>query len=564
MLKIKNIRLNEQKALNFDDCSTIVFGGNAVGKTLLVYIIDYLLGHSDPNIWHKQGMENVHSLECRIQYGESLFLFLKRTIDGSDYYKRSKEDEYLKVDLDGYKAVIQSCFSGYDKELYSNYYSIVGENLSFRGIAYLNFINQYSLGDSTNIIPEASDVIYFNRIKKQTMFLFNKEAQRQLNERIAELEELKQMSKKLNQYLSKREFAISGIKKEFEKLSLETADDVSKLRAIYKTYKEVGHPSLKHQKGEKELQYLAKAHALLLSQISIEKTLKKQTDLLTNRNRKVGSILEIFQIVLGDSGPYEEYYKAIETILDKYGRRDTILSVKDFDATIQHLIEEKNKVEQRMKDIKAGLTEKSYLDYATTERTIEEYFQMIDGIPELTNFDKVNNRIGEIKEEIDEIRENLKIPDAKVINERITNSYLKMPQTLDFVQEDLDKKVSVSYNPFRRSLSGTMIDDKGDRINYIPGSKARQTCWQIATFIELHKYIKEAFPHFPLLPILVIDGLSEPFAVKGHVFEEVALYFSDLCKENGIQLIVTSTQVPPKQCHVIDLRNGLNMEKGQG
>ena len=566
MLKIDYIRLNNQKPLYFHKNTTVIFGGNNVGKTLLVDTINYILGQSTHDLWKKQGMENVESIECHAFCDDNSQLFLKRTIDKKNYYKRSSRDPYSMVDDTEYKNIIQSSFSKYDEELYKNYYSIVKESLSYRGIGYLNFIDQYSLGDSNNIIPEANGVEYYNRIKKQTMFIFDKEAQRKLNEYENSLKSIEGEIKKAEELIKKRAFVINGIKKEFDFLSIDYKDDVEELKRTYYEYKNKRVIPNNIHRGEKELVYLTKASSQLYSQLAIERRLMRQTDLLTNRNKKTEEILECFRSVIGNEQGFSKYLDAIENVLSEYGKRDIILSAKDFDQTITNLEKEKNKVDSRIKEISNDLSEKTYLDYAKSEAVLEQYFSLLDQIGKEKNIDELYDREKCCRQEIEKIKENINVSSAECLNSRITKSYLDMPDCLDFVMEDKKKEIKIQYIPRKRSLSAVMKTKEGKVANYVPGSKARQTCWQIIAFIELQKFIKDNYENFPLLPLLVIDGFNEPFTDREDTFKRVLEYLSGLCLDRGIQLIVVSTSNVGKNNEsrsVIDLSSGFNKEHGK-
>lgn len=90
-------------------------------------------------------------------------------------------------------------------------------------------------------------------------------------------------------------------------------------------------------------------------------------------------------------------------------------------------------------------------------------------------------------------------------------------------------------------------------VEFVPGSKARLTCWQIITYIGVHLYIRKNFSSIALLPLIVVDGINEPFDDK---FSFAYEHLSKLCNDNGIQLIVMSTERTGE--HIFDISSGLN------
>ena len=63
MFKIKKIILNGLDEYIFDDDYTLVYGPNNVGKSILIYLIDYMLGSNgelnNDTIWNHDGLYNV-------------------------------------------------------------------------------------------------------------------------------------------------------------------------------------------------------------------------------------------------------------------------------------------------------------------------------------------------------------------------------------------------------------------------------------------------------------------------------------------------------------------------
>ena len=105
-----------------------------------------------------------------------------------------------------------------------------------------------------------------------------------------------------------------------------------------------------------------------------------------------------------------------------------------------------------------------------------------------------------------------------------------------------------------------MCDGKKVRTVYIPGSKARFTCWQILGYISLYSFVIKKFNEFPILPLLVIDGFHEPFDHDGDNYKKIVDFFITLCAECNIQLIVMSTRndINKENVNYIDLSEGFN------
>lgn len=93
MFKIESISFingNDFQTYKFSS-HTFVYGLNTVGKTALTKAIDYVLGSSDGLTY--QGLDNIEGIEAYLTNGLTN-LWIKRTISGNYYYKRTLESQY--------------------------------------------------------------------------------------------------------------------------------------------------------------------------------------------------------------------------------------------------------------------------------------------------------------------------------------------------------------------------------------------------------------------------------------------------------------------------------------
>jgi hypothetical protein len=557
MFRIASIKLDDQEEIKLNSDFVFIYGENNVGKTLLAKTIEFMLGSSSIDLWELQGLKNISSVECIVEIGDKDWLFLKRDRNNSLFYKYNSSDEYIQVDLNSYKSKIQNSFAQFDEELYRSYYHIVGEKLTFRGVSYYNFIDQNSLGKTQNIIPESNEIQFYKRIIAQTLFFFDKETQEEINRQRDVLTEIESRLKELRNNENKRQFALNGIEKEFRYLSLPFSYDLECLKKTLSEYKK-GVRQKTNIHGEKELAYLYSASAKLSSQIAIEQRLEKQSALVTERNNRIKTILEFLKTIIGTNESYSDYFKSIESSLEEINTREMILSAKDYKKTISNLEDEKRSLDFRIEIIRNDLSEKSYLDISKSLNSLEGYLGTLDSIKDSTlEFDKLEEQRKHVVQRLDELNKKKRVLSDDSLNATITKEYLSMPKDINFVLEDIKRDISIVYNPTTQSLNGKE-NEKG--LYFIPGSKARQSCWQIIAIICLHHYIQSKFQGFPLLPFLLIDGINEPFDDSKCKFDEICDYIGNLCLKNHIQLIVTSAKKPNNihNCLYLDITSGYN------
>lgn len=541
MFKIEKVILNGIDEIKFENDLTFVYGRNNVGKSVLVKCIYFLLGEkSDEEIWKMQGMENVLFLECLIHVDNG-FLYLKRSIEHTLFYKYDANDEYSLIDIDNYKEIIQSYISS-SSDLFLEYKDATKENLNYRGLVYLNFIDQYALGNITNIFPKASDYRFYKRIKRQMTFFFEYEKLVELNKLIARKSEIDSLMKKYNNNIAKIQFLKDAISKEYRLLSIPFSGDISVDKESFNLFKE---NSLDFKQGNnKDLVYLLKVSSNLTSQIEIEKTFKNESELLSTRNKRVDLLLNLIKSTIGSNEKYVRYSKSIEKVLNENKTTQDTLSVKDYSLSLKKLISKKIEIDKMINELKSNLEDKDGLSVNKSINIIERYLTEIDETKDIADVNKLVDELNVLDKTIQEKKESIGSSISRELNSFISEKYLNMPIELKFVEEDIKKdNFIMKYIPARVAISGwedLKNENEKHTVEYYPGSKARRACWQILTYIGIQKYIREHFSSFPLLPLLVIDGINEPFDKES--FELVIKYFSSLCEQEKIQLIVTSTQ----------------------
>lgn len=559
MFKIKKIILNGLDEYIFDDDYTLVYGPNNVGKSILIYLIDYMLGSNgelnNDTIWNHDGLDNVDFVEIEIFYGEELFL--KRTRNEL-FYKRNITDEYILIDNSEYKNIIQSTLTN-DPKIFDDYFLYVNEKLSYRGFSYINVIDQYALGNISNIFPETNDYRYSKRLRKQMSFIFDKFLLKELNDLQNEKKEITAKLKEISELIQKKNIYLSSINEKMNYLNISNPDDYNGKKKNFNNYLKNIRESM-DSPINKDLHYLISISNSLASQIEIEKNFGKQSELINTRNKKINTLMNVMKNVIGDNGKYQDYLNVINGILEKSKRNSDILSLKDYSASIEKIMRKKEEIDFEISKIKNGIEEKNSEDIQIAINLIKYNFEKIDNIKNISDYDELVKRDNELSKQIQEVSIKLGNSISKDLNEFITNEYKNFSEQLTYVNADKNiNGFELQFIPRKMSIIGKqveIINDKEIKIDYLPGSKARQSCWQILSYIGLMRFIKNTRNTLPLMPMLLIDGINEPFINDD--FEIVFKGIAKICKKLNIQLIVTSTYKYVEENHFVDLSNGLN------
>lgn len=567
MFKIEYIMLNEKDKYEFSNNSTYIYGTNNVGKTLFYKTLYYILGTSEETIWNEIGMENVNEIYCKISNDDSI-LFLKRNEDHKLFYKRSELDDYLPVDRDVYVAEIQKLIH-HDSILENNYLNSVEEKLSYRGWAYLNFIDEHSLGSISPIISIANDVKSFKRIHRQMDFIFDYENLVKLNKLLDEKEVIEEQLKDHKANKEKYDHLLELINHYLIKLNILNDGEIEDKEKRFNIYlNELGEKYDEIMvKNNKELTYLLKASAYLEEQIKIDSVYENQNSLVNTKNKKIKLLLESLEMALQDREQYSNYLKNIKEILTKNEMVTDVISLKDYASSIKYLKEKKSIIDKQITLLKNAIKENTPEDIIKYVNNLKTYFDEIKLIPNFNEYTTLSESLKSKNEEISDINKILGNYNSNIINKFLTSSYLSIPVKTEYVEEDkkMDKfeirflPSTLSINAYREEI----INDKKILTHYYPGSKARFTCWQLLGYISLYSYIIDKFGGFPILPLLVIDGFNEPFDDKSDKYKGLVDYISSICNKMNIQLIIMATRndINYNNVNYIDLSKGFNSSR---
>lgn len=267
MFKIESISFingNDFQTYKFSS-HTFVYGLNTVGKTALTKAIDYVLGSSDGLTY--QGLDNIEGIEAYLTNGLTN-LWIKRTISGNYYYKRTLESQYSEVSSEVYKDNICLIITPTSNARFVNVYSkVFDEKPTFRSFTFLNYIEEKGLGDLSVVFTKAKELKHQIRIRNIMDFFFNYENIEQIYEKELELElaekELSEISKDYQEFNR----SLFQAKKLFRELHLTYTSDFTKDYATFLKFKNSYTRTAKSK--SKDLVYLSKASFSLAEEIKL-------------------------------------------------------------------------------------------------------------------------------------------------------------------------------------------------------------------------------------------------------------------------------------------------------
>lgn len=551
MFKIDYLKVNyedktiEPSVYEFGD-SVYIFGQNNVGKTVMLQAIDYVLGKSDFDLEDRDGLENIISLEAKlVKDGRTLFICRSKYNDFG--YKYSEVDAaYLTVDDKMYKQEITSFILGKDSKFFEEFRSYLEEDLSFRSFTFINFLDEKGLGNLTNIFPRTSTYYTQKRARKLMTFVFNYKNVSKLIELMKEQTELTKTLRTFSEQKTTYNYSLAEIKREFNDLQIpfKTEDSLQALKEAFDSFsKHFYRDNNGKRKASDDLGVLLRISCSLSEELKFQENLWQQTKLLSSRNVKSEKLLNAFkELALLDEN-YSVYIDDIEALIKKQKLSHDILSIKDFEKTILEIKAKKADIDRQISVCQKGLNKDSYENIIKAIGRIEQAFTNISNIPHLNEITATEERLKQIEGEINKISKDF----DNTLKTEFDKTMLEFYEELDevkFVADDLKQKnFKILFEPTRITVYGERLKLNSDDISvaYMPGSMARETTWQIIAYLTMFKLFKEKFNELPLMPVLFIDGLDQPYDEEINSYPNIYSFIRNKALEIGVQLFVVST-----------------------
>lgn len=531
-----------------------VYGPNTVGKTALTKAIDFVLGSSDGLTY--QGLDNIEGIEAHLTNGFTN-LWIKRTVDGNYYYKRTSESQYSEVSSEIYKDNICLIITQRANTRFADVYSkVFDEKPTFRSFTFLNYIEEKGLGDLSVVFTKAKELKHQIRIRNIMDFFFNYENIEQIYEKKIQLEsaekELSEISKDYQEYSR----SLFQAKKLFKELQLEYTGDFTKDNETFLRFKDSYTRTAKSK--SRDLVYLSKASFSLAEEIKLYTFMKNQSTNMIDRKDRISRLLSIITSIVDAHPEYTDYTQAIASIVKEIENEKVILSLTDYTKAIKDIEQEKQKLDLQIESLRSHATELTYEVAMKKVGLLEHIFTILGREVNTDRLHELEITTTQLKREIKNLKSAFDQSKISKFNNRLTELYLSSRLSIKHLREDLqDTEFSLEFDPFRLYLFASH-KEQGQITHFMPGSMARQTHLQILTYLCMFEYLKDKFPDFIYLPILIIDSANQPMGIE--IFKEVYPTITKLADSIGVQTIFMSKDrlkdIPEDD--FIDISAGLN------
>ena len=569
MFKIESIRLicdgEKERFLDFSNVVSYVYAPNSKGKTLLCECIDYALGSGD-RVLQNPAMKGVQAIETVLLMNDSRLYLLRE--ENSFYFKKDKTSTYIQINKDIYDEKITSALLNGDDSEVLGFNEVFDRSISHRAMSFMNFLDQKGMGDLKYVFTKAPTEKFRWYYKDIMNYIFNNSNAREI---VAKTKQLKLLDKKYQELEKKeREYAIQRdlLFNELKKLGI-CVESISEAKERLNEFKN-NYTRPKTSVKEKDLKFLLVASQSLAEEIKVQQCYSEQGKLIISREKSIEKLLNTFIKIVKNNNNLQEYTKPITALLtDAKMKVDTFASI-DINETIRKLIKEKQKIDKQIELLKNQLIK---LNYEDTEKSIAlsvELLKQIESYGEIEDIEQIRKKIKVLKDEIDSLKKQFDKSKQKIISQSITENYKSLKDTCSFVSEDLDKGLEIVFDAKQVQLYAQIIEkitlENGEeyenKTQFVPGSMARQTSWQILCYLEVLSYTLNNVPGLPLLPLIVFDNISMPYDINvgKNNYKSIYSFIRQFAQEKGIQVILTSNIKVQEVGDVeqIDISDGLN------
>ena len=545
MLNIKELILYEDNKeltrYNFDKSINYYYANNSFGKTVMITLLDFMLGKSDFE-GKTDGLEGITEAELICSN-----LFLRRNLISKECkYKRDSDIDYRIINLDIYKQIItQELITS--KQILESLSSLTNKEISHRTMTTFNFIEQTKLGDLDLVFTKLDKLEYQLNTKEIFKYIFNKENYFEILKNKKRIDELENRLKETDINEDKYNFYRQEIDCLFDTLGIkQDKNDFKNLKHIKEIEDKL--PFEDKKTSNKEQLFLLQAINSLNNQIRMQRELKNQSSMTIEDIDRKNNLLEHLNTICKNNPSLSNIIDSIKQKTTDNKNISAILSMKDYNKTIAKLEKEKKSFEERLNLINCNYNNNDYIDRQKNIKLLQNYLNKILSLS-VSNRKEIEDQLNSLKERNKKLLESSNQNNNQFINQRINFYYESLRNKIDFIQKDYERngfKLKFDTNKIivrGIELEETIVNDKTKQIqvSYLPGSHARQTIIQICCYFAMMELLlSNKDLNLPVLPLLIMDCANQPLSPenKRYIIDLVELFTTQT--NNKVKVILTS------------------------
>ncbi len=544
MFKINKLELcnyaDEIYTYNFSQGINYFKGKSSTGKTEFYNFIDYMFGSSEDireKQWFKNSLKKA-SMEVQV---ENVKYKMTRFSDPSKNLLSYADDEESEIiDQREYREGLNAIFATNEAFLRS-ICKFTEEELTFRTFTMFNFFGEHHQGIIYDFLDKCSDIKYSIKLAPILNFIFNNNLEK-IYALQQELERLQKKLRGLEDNCSWHNFICDQINQNIQKLGIDTwytgnnAEEIYKALDLIKNMQEPMQKNKRRNIADLVVMYNNISDQIKTYENKIEDVKQFERN---SKNRRI--LLESLDNMLKENVEFAYLIEPVKGLMDELDDSISFGQYTISDKTIKELKKQRQalKLEIRRND-------SAFQCYSVEEKTkaltlIEEYLS-VDTYDHSEEIKRTQSRIREIKEQIKVFQNTDDEDKITGFSEYITKLYKSAGDVSSIIYEDtLQEGFQIKYlkrgnvlQPMGESVKiyADAAREKEETYLHI-GSYARRALIKLCGYIGFLKILLKE-NNYPIIPILVIDHISQSFDTKNvrAVGQIINMAIKDIGEEN--------------------------------
>lgn len=546
MFNIKELVLyqNERELVRYDYNKSInyYYADNSYGKTVMISLLDYMLGKTDFE-GRTDGLEGITDAELICTSD----CFKRNLINKECKHKYITDNDYRNVSLDIYKQLITQKLVT-SKQVLESLSALTGKEITHRTMTIFNFIEQTKLGDLDLVFTKLDKLEYQLNTKEIFKYIFNRENYVELLKNKTRIEELENQLKSISINEDKYNFYRQEIDNLFNILGIkQDKNDYKNLEKIQAIKDSL--PFNEKKTANKEHLFLLQAINSLNNQIKMQRELKNQCSMTTDEINRQSILLKELNKICDDDPQLSDIVNSIKQKVVENKNINAILSMKDYNKTIAKLEKEKKDFESRLSIINYNYNKNDYIDRSKNIQLLIDYLNKILSLTP-SNKAAIESKLKDLRDKNKQLLEMSNKNINQFINRRINFYYKSLLNNIEFIKKDYERNnFELKFDCNKIIVRGTEEESiqikneiKQIRVDYLPGSHARQTLIQICCYFAMLELLisNNASLNLPTIPLLIMDCANQPLSPENKkcIVDLAKLFVKE--NKNQIKVILTS------------------------
>lgn len=502
---------------SFTDGINYFKGKNDSGKTEFYTFLDYMFGANidlSSRDWFRDSLNHAELIfSC-----ENRKFVISRYISNpnKNYFRYFDEDDSEDIRLDEYRTKMNVVFSN-DQQTLRELRDFVEEDVGFRTFTVFNFFGENRQGILNDFFDKCGELKYSIKMPAILNYIFNRNIAR-ISELKNQEEYLKSELEKLEKRAAQNDDIRSRVNHQLKILGLHKVFSGNNAQGLLHEIL-VLQSSIEKNESAKRTQPISELEAIYTS---LDEQIKKQTNSEYDHERfvedevKQKALLDNLHKIVEQKPDYAYLVEPIASLVVDLDRSISFNKYLIQESTTKELKKQREKIRRQILANESRFTIYSASEKSQAVTLIKEYLGYYDEDFSSDNMADIRNKLKEVREEIRKLQNGNNTEKINSLSADMTHLYKASTEVSDLAEYDFRKNgFQITYLKNGNVLQPQIIDEEEQKqlINFNTGSKARHTLIQLCGYLAFLRMLVQE-KKYPMIPILIIDHISQPFDNK--------------------------------------------------